>query len=499
MIDEGARPTPQPPWPPPTVGTDVEEPSGGLGRRALVNTFQLGGSLIASWVMSLVGRFILPRVLGTERFGELTLMEGVAALTLSLMAFGVHEFIAKEVAVDPDAATRFARPLFNLQLLTGVVLAVAVGLVVLAVSGPELAIVAATFGLAQVNIILARVFASYLQARQEAAAVSVSAIATKTIWLVLLLAILGAGPQLMALPLALMVSEFVRVVWLGREFFRRFGRPDDAPVRAATGVLRKSVPHYINQLNVDVMGQSVRILVGVLGGVTAAGLFSSALLVASVPMLLVPVIGWVSIPMFASVRATDASVMWERVGTVTDSLAIVSLGIGVFLFALSDTIVTVLFGDDFAAAGPAFAWLAMSVPATYFTTVVGCALIADERSWQNTKVNFWTMILVVGSAVAVLLVDSGAEQGQFALRAAVVVTVGEWITVAILFAVRPYRVLAGASVVRSALLVGFLAVAAVEKIGGDSMTLRIVAAVGAVLILLSDLPRLRTFAQELLG
>lgn len=471
----------------------------GFGRRVLLNSAQLGGSLMVAWTMSLVGRFLLPRVLGTERFGELALMESVATLALSLMAFGVHEFIGKEVAVDPAAAQRFAKPLFRLQLTSGLGLAVATGLVVAVTSGAELALVVSVFALAQINIVLGKVYAAYLQARHEAAVVSLSAVVTKAVWLVLLLALLGAGAELLALPVALVVSELVRTVWLARGFRASFGAPNDAPMSAATDVVKRSLPHYINALNVDVMGYSVRILVGVLGGVAAAGIFSAALLAASVPMLLTPVLGWIAIPVLSNLREAGSDEMWARVGSITDSLGPVTMAGGVMLFAISDELLPLLFGDDFSASGPAFAWLVLMMPATYFTQLVGSAFIADDRSWQNTKINLYTLILVIVGVVAVLVLDDTGDPGRLALMTAMVVTAGEWITVIALFVLRPYRAITSPTVVRFAVLGAIGVVAAVEKLGADRTDIRWAVAGGAVLVACSDIPRLLATVRRLLA
>lgn len=471
----------------------------GFGRKVLLNSAQLGGSLVVAWTMSLVGRFLLPRVLGTERFGELALMESVATLVLSLMAFGVHEFIGKEVAVDEAAAQRFAQPLFRLQLTSGVGLAVATGLVVAATSGAELALVVSVFALAQINIVLGKVYAAYLQARHEAAVVSLSAVVTKVVWLVLLLALLGAGAELLALPVALVISELVRTVWLARGFRASFGPAQAAPMSAATEVVKRSLPHYINALNVDVMSYSVRILVGVLGGVAAAGVFSAALLAASVPMLLTPVLGWIAIPVLSNLREAGADEMWARVGSITDSLAPVVVAAGVGLFAFSDTLLPLLFGDDFASSGPAFAWLALTMPATYFTQLVGSAFIADDRSWQNTKVNLYTLIFVVVGVVFVLVLDGSDDPGRLALLTAVVVAAGEWITVIALLVLRPYRAVTTPTIVRFALLAAVGIVAAAEKLGDDRTELRWAVLAVAVVVAASDVPRLLVTVRRLLA
>ncbi len=358
---------------------------------------------------------------------------------------------------------------------------------------------ALAFGLSQVALILGLMNAAFLQARHDVRIVSISAIVTKALWFLILLAVLGAGFQLLALPVALLLSETVRTVWLGHAVREGYGTFPSAPIGEARRVVRKSLPFYMNDLNVQFMGYSVRILVGLIGGTIAIGLLTTALLASTVPMLMTPILGWVAIPVFSSVRARGGpSELWQRVGQMLDLLAVTVCAGGVALFALSDWLMPLLFGDDFAPSGPAFALLALSVPATYVTQIVGSAFIADDRSWQNTRVNIATMIFVLVGVVVALVITGSDDPGRTAWLAAIVIAVGEWVTVATLALLRPFRWLSAQTAVRLFLVACALGISSVEKLGDEPNDLMIAAVVLVVVVAATDLPRLVSQGREVL-
>lgn len=484
----------------------------GLGRRALLNAAQLGGSLLLTWTLSLVGRFLLPNLLGREEFGQLAFIEGIAVLTMAVMAFGVADYVRKEVSVDRRLGQRIIRPVRWIQILAGLVLTALFGLAMLATSGSEQALVAVAFGLAQMTIVLGQMDSAYLQAVHEVRAVSVSNIATKIVWFIVLIAILGAGAELLALPVALLVSETIRVVWLQRAVRKEFGVGESVPVRELRPVLYGSVPHFFNALNVLFLTYSIRIIVGLFSSKDAVGLLSTAELGVAVPLLLTPVLGWVSVPYLAALRGggpseddeepapvseEDSQRMWTNVRQVVDLLTPGLVAVGIALFAVSDPVMELLFSEDFATAGPAFAFLALAVPLTYFTQLVGGAFIADDRSWQNTKVNLYTMLfVVVGVTIALAIGDASA--GEYATRAAAITAVGEALTVAALIVLRPFGRLRRATMVRVAVLTVAFVLASIDKVGDGSTTLIVAATAISVVVAVSDVPRLLTQGRDTL-
>lgn len=426
--------------PGPAVGIDdrgpaeLDEP---LERRALKNSARLMSALLMSWALSLAGRFLMPRVLGTDRFGQLAFIEGVAVLSMAIVTFGVGGYISREVAIDRSVARRFAVPLSRIQVMSGAAITAALALGFAAASGREQAMIALVFGIGQVAIVLSRTDASYLQAVHDVRVETVSTIVTKAIWFAILIALVGAGIEMMALPIAVAVSESVRALWLRRAMRSSFDLGRRRPLRNGFEVIVKSFPYFLNALNVLFLHYAVRTIVALLGSEEAAGFITVAELLVFIPLLLTPIIGQVTLPMLSSLRAQGSQVLWRRTSQILDMLAIPIAGGCVVLFGVSDPLVELAFGSEFAAAGLAFGLLALAVPADYFTQIVGSALIASGRAWKNTWINFYTMILVIVLASLALAFSTSTDPGTAAAWGAGSLVIGEWITVLALLRVRP--------------------------------------------------------------
>ncbi len=469
-----------------------------LERRALLNSARLTAALLISWTLSLVGRFLLPRVLGTEQFGELAFIEGVAVLAMAATGFGVDGFILREVAIDNKRTRLFARPLRRIQYSAGVLTTAALAITFAVTSGREQAMIALVFGLGQMAIVLGRIDAAYLQAAHDVRAETSATIVTKAIWFALLIGCLGAGIELMALPIAVVVSEFVRASWLRRAMHQRYGQLRRGRLRNGVDVLVGALPYFINTLNVVFLGYSVRVIVGLLSSDEAVGLLATAEVAIAVPMLLTPIIGQISLPMLSSLASRSRRLMWRRASQIVDGISVPVTAGSVLLFALSDELMVLAFGDEYADAGLAFGLLALAVPATYFTQIVGAALMAAGREWQNTRINLYTMLLVAVTTAVILSVLSDASAGTATAWAAATLLVGEYITVLALLWVQPLPPLrrsTSASLV--VLTVTAFGIAIIGRDINDPAWLALVSV--AVLTALVTLPRALNDVLSILG
>ena len=412
---------------------ELDEP---LERRALKNSARLMTALLASWAMSLVGRFLMPRVLGTDRFGQLAFIEGAAVLAMAIVTFGVAGYIAREVAIDRSVARWFAVPLGRIQLGAGAAITAGLAITFATTSGSEQAMIALVFGIGQLAIVIGRTEASYLQAIHDVRVETTATIVTKAIWFAILVGLIGAGVEMMALPVAVAISETIRSLWLRRAMRASFDLGRRRPLRNGFEVIGRSFPYFLNALNVLFLHYAVRVLVGLLASEEAAGFITTAELLVFIPLLLTPIIGQVTLPMLSSLRAQGAQVLWRRTSQILDMLAIPIAGGCVILFGLSDPLIEIAFGSDFAAAGLAFGLLALAVPADYFTQIVGSALIASGRAWKNTWVNFYTMLLVLVIVTVALTINTSTDPGTAAAWGAGALALGEWITVLVLLRVR---------------------------------------------------------------
>lgn len=470
-----------------------------MARRAAVGSAQLGTSLLITWMLGLVGRLFVPNLLGRDRFGELALYESVAAIVLSVVGFGLGSYIQKEVSVHPEHAAEFATPLVRLRLGAGVVLSVAVASVFWATRDLEAAVVALLFCLAYLAMALGSTNQSFLAAIQRLGAASASGVVAKVLWFLVLIVGLSVEPWLVVVPAALLLAESVRAVWLGRSLHRYFQPDRRAPMGNALKVIKKSSPYYVNTLNVVFMSFSMPVILSVGAGVAATGLFSGAAVIQGIPLLFTPVMLSVLTPVLSKLRKLDQELMWARVRTLLDHVIVPLASLGVAVFGLSELMVGLLLRKaEFEPAATAFGWMGLAIPATYMAMMLACAFVCDDRGWQNTRVNATTMVLVVAGVSTVAALVEG-RPGTVAAAAALVLTLGEWTTVAWLLLARPPGRLSTATTVKLVALLAIAVVIGVGKWGLELAWLRYAGVGVAGLIAVTEVPRLLRFVRTLMG
>lgn len=470
-----------------------------MARRAAVGSAQLGSSLLISWMLGLVGRLFVPNLLGRDRFGELALYESVAAIVMSVVGFGLGSYIQKEVSVRPEHAADFATPLGRLRLGGGLVLSLGVAAVFWAIRDGDAAVVALLFCLAYLALALGGTNQSFLSAIQRLGTASTAGVVAKVLWFLVLIVGLSIEPLLVIVPSALLLSETVRTVWLGRSL-RRYFEPDrHAPMGNALRVIKESSPYYVNTLNVVFMSFSVPVILSIGAGKGATGLFSAAAVIQGIPMLFAPVMLSVLTPVLSKLRNVDEALMWARVRTLLDHVMVPLAALGVAVFGLSELMVGLLLRKaEYEPAVAAFSWMGLAIPATYMAVMLACAFVCDNRGWQNTRINATTMVMVVAGVVAVTTVLEGAP-GTVAAGAAAVLTVGEWTTVTwLLLARRPGRMSIGTTVKLTA-LVAAAALIGVGRWGAEATWMRYGGVAIAVIIVITELPRMLRFVRTLMG
>jgi O-antigen/teichoic acid export membrane protein len=471
----------------------------GMARRAAVGSAQLGTSLLVSWVLGLVGRLFVPNLLGRDRFGELALYESVAAMVMSVVGFGLGSYIQKEVAVRPDHAAEFATPLGRLRLGAGLLLSVGVASVFWAARDIEAGVVALLFCLAYLALTLGSTSQSFLSAIQHLGAASASGVVAKVVWFVVLIVGLAIEPLLVIVPAALLLSETLRTVWLGRSLHRYFQPDRHAPMGNALSVIKRSSPYYVNTLNVVFMTYSVPVILSAGAGVGATGLFSAAAVIQGIPLLFTPVMLSVLTPVLSKLRNLDEELMWSRVRALLDHILVPLAALGVVVFGMSELMVRLLLRkSEFTPAVAAFSWMGLAIPATYLAMMMACAFVCDDRGWQNTRINATTMLIVV-TGVAAVAALADAPAGTVAAGAAAVLAAGEWITVAWLLLARwPGRMSAATTRKLVASVAGAVLIG-VGRWGTELAWMRYAGVALAVVIAVTELPRLLRFVRTLMG
>jgi O-antigen/teichoic acid export membrane protein len=375
---------------------DSDAPSATL--LAIRNALKLGASLLFTWGIALSIRVLLPRYLGPTRFGSLNFADGFTTAAFILLGLGSDSYIRKEVAVRPAHASDFFGAMFLLRVVMACLVLLGLG-AVLKVTGRtgDLMGLVMLYGVTQFFVNANLTLSAILHAKGRVGAMSVLAVVTKVVWAAgVLYAMLTNGP-LWLYAASYLASESVETVVLYRLAYDHVGLRFRVDVAATRAVLVASLPYYVNLFATTAYGKLDVSLLEFMGSTEEVGWYGSANAIASLTLLITPLIGWVLMPMFARAAARSRAELDEQVRRALELILSVAIPAGLMIHLGADVWVHLMFGAAFAPAAKALRVLAPMFVIMYVGIIYSIALVMLERAWALV------VIALGGLAVNVVL------------------------------------------------------------------------------------------------
>ncbi len=368
-------------------------------KQAARNGASLGGSLLYTAALGLImSIFIVPNVLSDIDVGILGGSEGLATLSLVFAGFGMDSYLRKEVAVRREHASEFFSALLILRLGVTIIFT-ALALAVLRFRDADLENYANAsksmqavllFCIAQFFIQTSEAFAAMLQAIGQVKTQSQFAVVSKTIWALMVGVGLYLGLGLWIVPLALILTEFSKTVVFGLGVQRSIALTWRPTFSFLPSVLKAAFPFLVTTVSVKLIQfLDVTMIRFLTGSDRETGLYTQAMRLSSVALLLAPMIQWVVLPMAS--RAVERS-RSDFAGVVRRSFEImlcVSFPISILLCLNADLIMRIT--PKYVAAVPALRILSLLIALSYVTMLGGTLLIADGRGWRVVRITFITI------------------------------------------------------------------------------------------------------------
>jgi O-antigen/teichoic acid export membrane protein len=394
-IDEAAPPAP----------TTKEDDVG----TALRNGLRLGGSLLSTWSIAIVMRFLMPRFLGPENFGVLSFSDSFAASYFILLGLGIDTYIQKEIPVRPQHASDFLGGVLSLRVLFSAVLLFALlGTLVATHRGTEVRELVVLFGLGQLFMSLNGTLAALMQARTRVGRLAIVNVVTKILWAGSTVVLLFVHAPLWTIAMPMFVTEAFKTVlvwWLVRATFDVKLRVD---VRAVGRVLLASIPFYLNAMVITLNSKlDVMLLDFLTHDSVQVGWYSAAANLAGLALMLSPLLIWVVLPLLSRAGARSREELWDILRRATEGIVVI--GSPVILMAVlgGDVWIRIVFGTAYAPAAMALRALAPSLVLTYLAMLLSMTLIVLERAWTLTIVS--SIGLITNVVLTLFLVPACAR------------------------------------------------------------------------------------------
>ncbi len=376
---------------------------------ALRNAIKLGGSLLATWAVALAVRFQLPRAVGPAHFGEFTFADSFSASLFIALGLGIDTYIQKEVSTRPKHASDFFGGVLFLRLVLSVVL-LGVTAVTLTLTGRSGEILAAAmvFGLTQSLSSLSTSLSALLQAATTVGRLAVVNVVTKVLWGAGVLVALRLHPPLWVLVLPLLASELLKAILLASVVRRELPMRLQINVKATRIVLLASLPFFINTVAYTLGGKLDVTMLEFLAKQDEVGWYAAAGSLASLAMLLSPLVSWVLMPLLTRAKERSEEEFFATLRRATEAVLIGAIPAAMLLAVGADIWIHLAFGAAYGPAVTSLQVLAPSFVLTYAAVLLSTALLLFGRSWTVMLVSLGSLALQ--PALILLVVPFAAKR-----------------------------------------------------------------------------------------
>jgi O-antigen/teichoic acid export membrane protein len=366
------------------------------GKTIIKNTSVMMGAQAASWIFMFGLMIFLPRYLGAEAYGAIGLGTSIWTVVGVAMAFGMDVFLVKEVARHPEKTSELMGTTLLLRgLLFGLGLA-AVALYLHLVDYPPLTVqVVYLMGITHLLWLFINGCHAVLQGLEVMEYISIANITGKAVHTGVAITALLLGYGIYTIVGISMLAALVVLVM--QLTFLSWRHPPRFRLNPAQGkeLLRASTPYLMIALVASIYMEADIVIISLLMDETAVGWYASARRLTGTFMFFPVVFIGAIFPALSRIYTQDAERLPLLVRKSFDLMVLMSIPIGLGLAILAQPLVILLFGAEFAPAGPILSVMGIMLIFIYMNTLMGKFLISTDRQ------NNWTVVMIVATIVSI--------------------------------------------------------------------------------------------------
>lgn len=465
-------------------------------KRIVNNTvISLLGQLI-TWTSTLLLTAAYGRFLGDVRLGELYLAINFVALVGFPLESSFNQQITREVAVQPDKATRY---LTNALFLKGLLWFVLYGLILLICwllgYSPEQRVLITICGLALLSTSTASTFAAIHYSLERSVFPVIGTIFEKGLSALVGIILLreGAGVQVMAF--VLLGGSLVNMLWQAAWFFRLIGLRFNFDMVLIRQLLRTSVPFLIYGIlgviyyRIDTFMLSLMTNTAVIGWYGAGyRLFDTLVFLPGI------IVGTIMYPVFSKLSDNSEETLKLAIVKSMNFLLFCGIPIATVLIVAAPGIIGFIYhNDEFNHTIPVLQALAPGLVFLYANTVATSILISTK---QEKKITILAGVaLVFNLGLNLVLIPRYQQVG-----AAAVTSLTELLLLCVSIGLVPRRFLPWSSLkVGAKVTVASLVMAAAIMLQSQLVSVRfsiLIILLGAMLVYVAAVVLLRTIPRE---
>lgn len=397
-------------------------------QKILANTGWLFSDSILRLFLTVIVSAWVARYLGTERYGQLNLAIAYVVLAAPIAKLGLDQIVVKRLVQSPDDVGRILGTAFWMRIITALVLLIPLLFIVnsLHPDQPIIVFLALLLGIGtvfQALEVLNHWFQSQVESKHSVIARNMSFILTSGLKV---LAILAGGSLVVFgfLYLLDIVTSMLLLLWI---YLRRAHHTWSVSWDYARGLIRESAPLIIAGLAISVYMRIDQIMLGQLlptdEATSAVGVYAAAVRISEMWYFVPGAVVASIFPALLQSKQQSESLYRKRLQRLFNLMVFIAYTVAIPMTLLSGTIIHVLFGAEYADAGPVLAvlvwagvWVAMGLARSQ---VLVAENLAHLSMWStlagavtNVALNFVLIpqMGALGCAVATLVAQVMAAQ-----------------------------------------------------------------------------------------
>ncbi len=341
--------------------------------------------------ISFVPAVYIARLLGAAHYGQYILALTFAGLFAAVAEFGLKEVLVRQVSRRRDWAARYVLSGLFLRLALGTIsLGLTIGAAICAGYPRDtlvlICLAGAMVSLNALNDVFRALFHGFERMEYDGATRVLEKVLAVALGVLLLWAGYGVFGVIVALPLAALVMFFVNWSITVRRFSPvSVGRGDPALCKS---LLKASLPLALAAFLLTVRLRIDTLLLSFLTDVETVGLYGAAFSLIAALRMVPFFFNRAIFPVISRTGERDARLLLGMVERSLKYLLLLAIPITVGINLMSDRIIHLIYGAEFAESGPVLAWLSWALLMAFVTTFCGNLVIAVD---QQRVVTFATL------------------------------------------------------------------------------------------------------------
>jgi O-antigen/teichoic acid export membrane protein len=360
------------------------------------NAGAMMASQLVTWGLSLALAVFLPRYLGPEIIGEISIGNSIWLIMTILISFGMDLHLTKAVARDPQRAGELLGTSLSVRLIFSVVASLIVlGYVQMLDLGARATAIIALLGVGYIIAAVSGAYGSVLIGLERMGSLAVANIVGKSALTggCILLMYLGASvyPIVAMNILTSLLPMVMMFTFTPAEYRLRL----NFNLRGMWDLVNVSKQYLVTALVITAYQQIDKLFIVTLVDTKTVGWYGAAMNLFGTLMFIPGIFGVVVLPTLSRGYATGDE--WTNVVARRglDLMFLLSVPIGLGTFMIAQPLVVLLYGAEFRPSGEVLAVLGIVLIFTYLNTFLGQLLISSDRTGRWNVVMLCSMLLTI--------------------------------------------------------------------------------------------------------